>query len=156
MTGVLAVDPPGCGCTECATGVYVPLDQATPSQVAAAARGVLGNNTGFGRAELAARSLPRETDIDCLTDEYLAQVLAVPRTRDGNPVPDFRLRCPFCGGELSVSMATMGGTYLSYEVADCLECEDCGAEWEPNGDLRRAPSAGSLAYAEHARAERPQ
>lgn len=151
MTGVLAVDPPGCGCTECLTGVYVPLDQATPGQVAAAARGVLGNNTGFGRAELAARSLPRVPDE---VQEIHARIRA--HDRDGVPDLDFRLRCPFCGGELSVAMATEGGGWTTWQVADCLECEDCGAEWEPNGDLRRAPSAGSLAYVERARAERPQ
>lgn len=112
MTGVLAVDPPGCGCTECLTGVYVPLDQATPGQVAAAARGVLGNNTGF----------------DCLTDEYLAQVLAVPRTRDGAPLPDFRLRCPFCGGGVGVG-------YLSENLTESIMCGTCGAAWTTDGDL---------------------
>lgn len=48
------------------------------------------------------------------------------------------LRCPFCGHYLSVTLRTEGRAYLSYEVADCIECEswECGAEWEPNGDLR--------------------
>jgi hypothetical protein len=45
--GVTAVDPPGCGCTECLTGEYVPLQQATGAQVAALLAGAVGNNTGL-------------------------------------------------------------------------------------------------------------
>lgn len=133
MTEVLAVDPPGCGCTECLTGVYVPLDQATPSQVAAAARGVLGNNTGFGRAELAARSLPRVPDE---VQEIHARIRA--HDRDGNPVPDFRLRCPFCGGELDTFTPDYGSS-PSENLLSGIDCGDCGAAWAPSGWLFRAP-----------------
>jgi hypothetical protein len=45
--GAVAVDPPGCGCTECLTGEYVPLEQATDAQVAALLTGSVGNNTGL-------------------------------------------------------------------------------------------------------------
>lgn len=41
-----AIDPAGCGCTECLTGQYVPLDQATPTQVLKMRIGQLRNNTG--------------------------------------------------------------------------------------------------------------
>lgn len=40
-----AVDPPGCGCTDCLTGAAVPLDRATPGQIAALLNGALGNRT---------------------------------------------------------------------------------------------------------------
>ena len=41
---VRAIDPPGCGCTECIIGEYVPLDRATPKQVARMLRGKIANN----------------------------------------------------------------------------------------------------------------
>lgn len=43
---VLAIDPPDCGCTECITGEYVPLIDATPRQITDMLAGRLGNNTG--------------------------------------------------------------------------------------------------------------
>ncbi|MGW0333540.1 hypothetical protein ACWD0J_16985 [Streptomyces sp. NPDC003011] len=45
---VIAVDPPGCGCTECMTGEYVPLHRATPDQVASLLNGKLHNNLHSG------------------------------------------------------------------------------------------------------------
>lgn len=42
---ILAVDPAGCGCTECLTGEYVPLQDATKEHVIAVARGDLRDNT---------------------------------------------------------------------------------------------------------------
>lgn len=42
---LVAIDPPGCGCTECLVGEYVPLDRASDEQVAALFRGELGDNT---------------------------------------------------------------------------------------------------------------
>lgn len=44
-TKVLAIDPVGCGCTECLTGEYVPLESATKEQALAVLRGELANNT---------------------------------------------------------------------------------------------------------------
>lgn len=41
----LAVDPPHCGCTECITGVYVPLDEALPKEIARMVRGRIADNT---------------------------------------------------------------------------------------------------------------
>lgn len=43
----IAIDPPNCGCTECITGEYVPLADATPRQVADMLAGRLANNTGL-------------------------------------------------------------------------------------------------------------
>ncbi len=42
---LLAVDPVGCGCTECLVGEYVPLPDATKENILAVARGELGDNT---------------------------------------------------------------------------------------------------------------
>lgn len=42
----LAIDPPNCGCTECLTGLYVPLDQATDEQLEMMRLGKINNNTG--------------------------------------------------------------------------------------------------------------
>ncbi len=43
--GVTAIDPPGCGCTECLTGEYVPLDQAQGQQILNLFAGRLRDNT---------------------------------------------------------------------------------------------------------------
>jgi hypothetical protein len=55
------------------------------------------------------------------------------------------LRCTYCGGPLGVELRSEGRSYLTYEVVDYIECDDysCGAEWEPNGDLRTAGRAKS-------------
>jgi hypothetical protein len=42
----IAIDPPDCACTECITGVYVPLVSATARQVTDMLAGRIGNNTG--------------------------------------------------------------------------------------------------------------
>ena len=42
---IIAIDPIGCGCTECLIGQYVPLDQATDRQIAMLVLGKLRNNT---------------------------------------------------------------------------------------------------------------
>lgn len=42
---VVAVDPSGCGCTECITGEYVPLDQANVELLKGIALGQIANNT---------------------------------------------------------------------------------------------------------------
>jgi hypothetical protein len=41
----IQIDPVGCGCTECLTGEYVPVDRATTDQVFAMIRGELSNAT---------------------------------------------------------------------------------------------------------------
>lgn len=43
----IAIDPPSCGCTECITGEYIPLADATPRQITDMLAGRLGNNTGL-------------------------------------------------------------------------------------------------------------
>jgi hypothetical protein len=47
-----AIDPPGCGCTECLTGEYVPLDLASPIHIMALVFGVIANNTGLAIDEI--------------------------------------------------------------------------------------------------------
>ena len=42
----VAVDPHGCGCTECLIGQYVPEERATPAQLVAVLTGEIGNNVG--------------------------------------------------------------------------------------------------------------
>jgi hypothetical protein len=42
----VAIDPPGCGCTECLTGEYVPLERATHAQILKLFAGRLRDNTG--------------------------------------------------------------------------------------------------------------
>ena len=50
-----AIDPLGCGCTECITGEYVPLDRATPEQVLDMLTGGIRNNlTGWENDHLEA------------------------------------------------------------------------------------------------------
>ena len=46
MSKVIQIDPVGCGCTECLTGLYVPLNRATRKQVLKMLRGKLRNATG--------------------------------------------------------------------------------------------------------------
>jgi len=41
----VAIDPPGCGCTECMTGEYVPLERASAAQILDLFRGRLRDNT---------------------------------------------------------------------------------------------------------------
>lgn len=52
------------------------------------------------------------------------------------------LVCPYCGATLTINLETEGRPYLTYEVPESIECyaTDCGATWEPNGELRDAPS----------------
>lgn len=48
------------------------------------------------------------------------------------------LVCPYCKGRLTVNLERAGRPYLSYEVAESIECDDwkCGAEWYPDGQAR--------------------
>lgn len=46
MNDPVQVDPVGCGCTECLTGLYVPLNYATKAQVMLMLQGVLSDATG--------------------------------------------------------------------------------------------------------------
>ena len=49
--------------------------------------------------------------------------------------------CPYCGATLSINLETVGPQYLTYDRPESIECyaDDCGAEWEPNGEPREAP-----------------
>lgn len=48
----LAIDPPGCGCTECLTGEYVPLDRASHQDIRRAQLGEIADNTSGLLSEL--------------------------------------------------------------------------------------------------------
>ncbi|WP_067830322.1 hypothetical protein [Actinomadura kijaniata] len=48
MTPLRAIDPVGCGCTECLTGEYRPLDRATADEIVALLTGKLANNLHSG------------------------------------------------------------------------------------------------------------
>lgn len=48
----IAIDPYNCGCTECITGEYVPLERATNGQLAAMLRGEIRDNTNAGELEV--------------------------------------------------------------------------------------------------------
>lgn len=50
---VIQVDPIGCGCTECITGLYVPLDAASDEQLFDLTMGKLSNATGMSASQLA-------------------------------------------------------------------------------------------------------
>jgi hypothetical protein len=41
-----AIDPQGCGCTECLVGEYVPLERATNRQIQRMLKGKLDDHTG--------------------------------------------------------------------------------------------------------------
>jgi hypothetical protein len=45
MRTPIQIDPAGCGCTECLTGEYVPLDLATAEQMQAMLAGTVRNAT---------------------------------------------------------------------------------------------------------------
>jgi hypothetical protein len=44
---LVAIDPYGCGCTECLVGEYKPLDYATDEELIAMILGELANHTGY-------------------------------------------------------------------------------------------------------------
>lgn len=43
---ILAIDPTGCGCTDCIVGTYIPLNAATKDHVQAVMLGMISDNTG--------------------------------------------------------------------------------------------------------------
>lgn len=48
----IAIDPKDCGCTECITGEYVPLNFASQRKLAAMFLGRVANNTSLSGAAL--------------------------------------------------------------------------------------------------------
>ncbi|MBM9510020.1 hypothetical protein [Actinacidiphila acididurans] len=84
---VRAIDPPGCGCTDCLleeTGDSVPLDRATAEQVAALLEGRLLDHTGSDTTitvTIAARSDDLHWDLTGL----LTQIPPAPRGHSGSP-----------------------------------------------------------------------
>lgn len=69
---LLAVDPYDCGCTECITGVYIPLSRATDDHIQALLLGLLSDHTS---AEFTITQQPDGTyqvNIDTY-DNYVSQ-----------------------------------------------------------------------------------
>lgn len=71
MTTLTAVDPPGCGCTECITGQYVPLDHATPENITALLNGQLRNHTGVELRITAVYALRAEASVGVALTETM-------------------------------------------------------------------------------------
>ena len=55
----LAIDPEGCGCTECIIGEYVPLEQVTSTEVARLLLGTIGNHTHLTNRQIRVDYLTR-------------------------------------------------------------------------------------------------
>lgn len=62
MSKIIALDPYDCGCTECITGLYVPLVNATIKQLKKAIKGKISNNTGFSINQLKLLKAHMEVD----------------------------------------------------------------------------------------------
>lgn len=50
--------------------------------------------------------------------------------------PQLSLRCPYCGGTLTIDQETAGPPYLTYETPESITCWTCDARWEPDGTFR--------------------
>lgn len=50
-----AIDPPGCGCTECITGIYRPIDQANDDELIAMILDEIPNHSGYNVADFQVR-----------------------------------------------------------------------------------------------------
>lgn len=63
-------------------------------------------------------------------------VAALKATLDATRQP---LRCPDCGGTISVVTGHNGSGYLAYEEVTGFECDDfrCQTEWDKYGDVAR-------------------
>jgi hypothetical protein len=55
MSKVIAIDPTGCGCTECVVGEYVPFNRATKKQLRQMLKGKIRNNTSLSGATIKER-----------------------------------------------------------------------------------------------------
>lgn len=56
---------------------------------------------------------------------------------------NLNLTCSFCNSPLRVSTCQEGSGYMSYDVPDMIECAgdiNCGAEWNPSGELETKPN----------------
>ncbi|WP_159599434.1 hypothetical protein [Agromyces humi] len=64
MTKLIAIDPPGCGCTECIVGEYRPFDHATAGELYLLLTGELGDNVGYISAGEISDEIDRFTGMD--------------------------------------------------------------------------------------------
>lgn len=61
---VRAIDPRGCGCTECLTGEYVPLDRADDIDLLGLLLGHFTNNTGLSESEIYAEAVRMQQEAE--------------------------------------------------------------------------------------------
>jgi DNA-directed RNA polymerase subunit RPC12/RpoP len=57
-------------------------------------------------------------------------------------VPERRLVCPYCGGQITATLEDKGFAYTSYQVCGGYECAECGAEWDTHGGTTGPPLEG--------------
>lgn len=57
-------------------------------------------------------------------------------TRADRPQDERALRCPYCGGALTIDCEYVGRAYLAENRPESITCGDCDARWEPDGTFR--------------------
>jgi len=57
------------------------------------------------------------------------------------------LVCTRCGADLYIELRDEGSSWQSYRVIDCISCEKCGAEWDPNGQPQPTTWLAELEHA---------
>lgn len=65
----IAIDPVGCGCTECMTGEYVPLEDASSRDIYDMLMGYVGNNTGIDLDRW--RSIDQKKQVERFQEEFM-------------------------------------------------------------------------------------
>jgi hypothetical protein len=58
-------------------------------------------------------------------------------------VPERRLVCPYCGGQIDTQMVWKDSGYMQrpHPVCGGFECTECGAEWDPHGEVEKPADA---------------
>lgn len=102
MIRPIAIDPPGCGCTECLTGQYVPLDAADAGTVRLAQLGFIRDNTSG--------------ELPALSDDYEAG-----RLRGIRDAARYINRVGQLPGSNEQRLKMMGAPELLRELADAVE-----------------------------------
>ena len=93
MNEPVQVDPFGCGCTECLTGLYVPLDRATDEHIVLLINGTLSDATS------------ERITITTTTTSYLSGL--------GEPTVTVTVTAEYCGRTWDLSR--FAGPHLTIE-----------------------------------------